>query len=45
MTLTEQAQALLEALREEAHVTGDLDVLHALTHAAKVVEYLEEVPA
>lgn len=45
MTLVEQAEQLLEALREEAHVTGDLDVIHAITHAAKVVEYLEEVPA
>lgn len=45
MKLIDQARELLEALQEEAHVTGDLDVIHAVTHAAKVVEYLEEVPA
>ena len=45
MKLVEQARELLEALREEAHTTGDLDVIHAIQHAAKVVEYLDEVPA
>lgn len=43
MTLLDQARELLEALREDAHTTGDLDVIHAITHAAKVVELLEDV--
>ena len=45
MKLVDQARELLEALREEGHVTGDLDVIHAITHAAKIVDLLEEVPA
>lgn len=43
MSLVDQARELLEALREDAHVTGDLDVLHAINHVAKAVELLEEV--